>query len=97
MKPFYPFTNFTITSQGRLYLDIISDEMIETIEYVQFMPTGYLPPSQTSKHESNLFNLTNRSKVVQNEKIKKYGRKQDQKPKYSKPGRPKKEKPKNVQ
>ena len=123
MKPFYPFTNFTITSQGRLYLDIISDEMIETIEYVkcmtdksmpfhlcyaeeimaeeneneQFMPTGYLPPSQTSKHESNLFNLTNRSKVVQNEKIKKYGRKQDQKPKYGKPGRPKKEKPKNVQ
>lgn len=63
----------------------------------EHMPTGYLCDSQTSQHESNLFNLTDKSKLVQNENIKKYGRKQDQKPKYGKMGRPKREERKNVQ
>ena len=63
----------------------------------EHMPTGYLCDSQTSKHESNLFNLTDKSKLVQNENIKKHGRKQDQKPKYGKRGRPKREERKNVQ
>jgi len=122
MRSFQLFSNYNITSQGRFYLDIINDEMLETIEYVKCMtdksmpfhlcyaeevvadeyenehiPTGYLCDSQTSQHESNLFNLTDKSKLVQNENIKKYGRKQDQKPKYGKLGRPKKENPKNVQ
>ena len=122
MKPFHPFSNYIITSHGRYVLEVINDEMLETIEYVKCMtdksmpfhlcyaeevvadeyenehiPTGYLCDSQTSQHESNLFNLTDKSKLVQNENIKKYGRKQDQKPKYGKPGRPKKENPKNVQ
>ena len=122
MKPFHPFSNYIITSHGRYVLEVINDEMLETIEYVKCMtdksmpfnlcyaeevmadeyenehiPTGYLCDSQTSKHESNLFNLTDKSKLVQNENIKKYGRKQDQKPKYGKRGRPKKEERKNVQ
>jgi len=122
MKPFHPFSNYIITSHGRYVLEVINDEMLETIEYVKCMtdksmpfnlcyaeevmadeyenehiPTGYLCDSQTSKHESNLFNLTDKSKLVQNENIKKYGRKQDQKPKYGKRGRPKREERKNVQ
>ncbi len=122
MKPFHPFSNYIITSHGRYVLEVINDEMLETIEYVKCMtdksmpfhlcyaeevmadeyenehiPTGYLCDSQTSKHESNLFNLTDKSKLVQNENIKKHGRKQDQKPKYGKRGRPKREERKNVQ
>jgi len=122
MKPFHPFSNYIITSHGRYVLEVINDEMLETIEYVKCMtdksmpfhlcyaeevmadehenehiPTGYLCDSQTSKYESNLFNLTSKSKLVQNENIKKYGRKQDQKPKYGKAGRPKTEERKNVQ
>lgn len=95
MKPFHPFSNYIITSHGRYVLEVINDEMLETIEYVKCMtdksmpfhlcyaeevmadeyenehiPTGYLCDSQTSKHESNLFNLTDKSKLVQNENIK---------------------------
>ena len=122
MRSFQLFSNYIITSQGRYVLEIINDEMLETIEYVKCMtdksmpfhlcyaeevmadehedehiPTGYLPPSQVSKYEPTIFNLTDKSKLVQNENIKKYGRKQDQKVKHGKPGRPKKENPKNVQ